>query len=206
MFFLGSNLALCAPDYGSMEEKLFKKLQREVGLEAHLVRTAMAGGNSSWERQLFKRAGIRHFETREDLELLVSYLLRQPETGGFVLLAHVCEWRAMGGDLEIPFGKHQVVDFDKPWTLQFQKVPSIACRIKRERPELIVVDAFTVAGKTEEGLLAAIQQHKMESGADFVYANDAHNLCYASSDGQVFPNRKLAMENLVSAVIRLWSS
>lgn len=192
MVHVTPHFSMCAPAYGKVGEDIYTKMMtifnqetNEADYNLHLIKTRMAGLNSSDTIEHLSEIGFNSsLETNDDLQSLIGLLCLQESTAGIIMAAAICDFtpkelQAYEGTERVTineFGKDKK-RLHKAHSLSLKLNPSnkIIDLIKTKRPDIFLVTFKTTAGSSEEELVKKALHNLTRSQSDIVFGNDIHN-------------------------------
>ena len=187
MVHVAPHFSLCAPAYGSVGTQLRGELEW-VKPQTHqivLLQTQMCRPTERDEDeqiQVYAAAGIERLETNDDLSKLVDHLIADPNTGGIVMAAAVCDWgpslaRRDDGTLIESFGKDapRLNSGGGDLMLNMKPTAKILNRIRKTRKDIFLVGFKATTGLDEQQQYIRGLELLKENSCNLVLANDLVN-------------------------------
>ena len=155
-----SHLALCAVAYGATAKKIHQTLEKNDH-DVTLPLTKMAS------------AGASDIETNDDVSDLIDKLLKDTETKVIIFNPAITDFHGKIGD--VPSGKYAERLSSRESegaTITLSMADKIVGRIRKERPDIIIVAFKTTANEDSKAQIKKGNRLIEQTGANIVLAND----------------------------------
>ena len=195
------HLALCVPAYGTIGNDISGVFQQiSTDLEIVNVHTKMAGGDL--------------IETNADLDDAITDYLKDPDVKCIVVAAGVCDFDVVEiitdetDEINTSIGKqYDRLQSDLPITLRLEPSNKIINRVKKERPDVLLVSFKTTSDVSLDELKLKCIKNQQTSQSDIVFGNDIINryngiLIAKTQKFVATPTRMDAVRTLVINIIK----
>ncbi len=187
---IAPHFALAAPALGRTGVALSRLLPEamiaagRINVKTQLILTSMAQGvheRAADERRLFTEAGIRDLRTNQDLDQLLTHLVKREDTTGIILAAAVCDFEpaelmpaytndgaSFGRKTHPRLSSHSALTH----TLLLKPSDKLVRRIRATRKDLFLVGFKTTVGETPDAQYFKGLDLVKKASCNLVVAND----------------------------------
>lgn len=190
-----NHLAICAPAYGNTARQIYEKLDNYGVIPVRLQLTKMADYKSN-------------METNDDVAARLDELIAYQSTKAIVFNVALCDFYGKIDDVESGKYAERLKSRNGDVVMQLTPANKLLSKIKKLRPDIILVGFKTTADAGLEDQLQLCRRQIAETDVDMVFANDTvtrRNILVCNSV-ETYGSREDVIDCMVSRLVKLYDT